>query len=420
MTNKNNELYNLMIKAIEEKRPAEIDSVCLPIWNQPFFYKIDKAKALTISLSPTDTGAKKNYKDALKKFIENQLSSSEIYDILYNFKKEDDWRRPYDIILNNLGLNDDEITHMDFSFFPYKDDKYLRQYSKIDNTHTYLLEVIRLLSNQLQYIFVDGKKNEDFVKKHLVNSFYLINESEHQVNKGVRKFKLLIYKHQTMNLHLIFYGHFLGRSGYPSNYQIAKISEHIKKVLLNKNNQTNIVKYKTTDAPMKVIQTSKYKEKPLEEKIKNPNREIYNRLFKLIETNLNKSETIITSKQAKDRHWAVYKNERVATSVDILKSKNIIRVNLYMEDSFATFDKLHHFKDQINEEFGINLNWDRTTSNGKKSSRIQTYILGFDSSDYDTYEEFARKTSNLILKFSNIFYKHFIKLGIHYKDYNIL
>ena len=415
---KNNEIYNLMINAIEEKRPAEIESVCLPIWNQPFFYKIDKAKALTISLSPTDTGAKKNYKHALKRFIENQLSSSEIYDILYNFKKEKDWRRPYDMILNNLGLNDDEIAHMDFSFFPYKDDKYLRQYSKIDNTHTYLLETIKLLSNQLRYIFIDGKKNEDFIKKHLVNSFYLINKSEHQVNKGVRKYKLLIYKHKTMNLHLIFYGHFLGRSGRPSNNQIAKISEYIKKVLLNKNEQTNVVEYDKHDAPIKVVETSKYKETSLEEKLKNPNSIIYNRLFELIEANLNKSEILVTSKQAKDRHWSVYKSERVATSVDILKSK--IRVNIYLSDSFVTFDKLCAFKNEINEEFGINLSWDRRTSKGSNTSRIQTYLLGFEPYEYDAYEEIAIKISKLILKFLNVFDKYFTKLGIHFKDYNAL
>lgn len=56
-----NELHKLMIKAIEEKRDEKIVAACLDIWNQPFFYKIDKAKALTISYAPTDNELFKLY-----------------------------------------------------------------------------------------------------------------------------------------------------------------------------------------------------------------------------------------------------------------------------------------------------------------------------------------------------------------------
>ena len=38
-----NVIKELMMKAIEEPRPKEVVPYCSPIWNQPFFYQIDKA-----------------------------------------------------------------------------------------------------------------------------------------------------------------------------------------------------------------------------------------------------------------------------------------------------------------------------------------------------------------------------------------
>ncbi|MDE5602082.1 MAG: hypothetical protein K2J16_06255, partial [Clostridia bacterium] len=61
-------IKELMMQAIEYPRPAQIEQFCLPIWNQPFFYKIDKAQALTISYNPTDNGAKTNYPEQVKRY----------------------------------------------------------------------------------------------------------------------------------------------------------------------------------------------------------------------------------------------------------------------------------------------------------------------------------------------------------------
>lgn len=116
----NEELKELMVKAIKEERPIEIRHLCREVWNQPFFFKIDKAKVITISYAPTDKGAATNYLSIYDKYKKDKstLSPEQIYDLLNNFKKEIYWRKKYDRIFTSLGILEDEIAHIDMSCFP--------------------------------------------------------------------------------------------------------------------------------------------------------------------------------------------------------------------------------------------------------------------------------------------------------------
>lgn len=225
----NQEIKDLMIQAIEEQRPNEILPYLLPIWNQPFFYKIDKAKALTISYNPTDKGARLNYPNLLKRYNSGEnLTSEEIFNTLYTFEKENYWRKNYDLIFGTLGIDtNNEISHMDVSFFPYKTLQNCLEYSYIDSTKKYLLKTIDLLGEQLKYIFVDGAKNKGILN-FLISDFNLYKKLKARKNKSPKKFDLLIYKHKSRNLFLIYYGCFLYGSTCPSKECVKNIARLIK------------------------------------------------------------------------------------------------------------------------------------------------------------------------------------------------
>lgn len=138
------QIEKLMLDAIEEKRPNKILPLCREVWNQPFFYKIDKAKAITISYNPTDKGAKTNYLRELEEYKNGTLKSNEILKILYNFKEEPHWRKNYNLIFEKLGVDCFEIAHMDMSCFPYDKDSYRKKCKDFDHSYKYPLRALEL------------------------------------------------------------------------------------------------------------------------------------------------------------------------------------------------------------------------------------------------------------------------------------
>ena len=228
----NKQIENLMRSAIEYSRPETIKPFCMNVWNQPFFFKIDKAKVLTVSYNPTDDGANKSYKNYVEQYKKDgKLDTNTILDILYNFKTEKTkWRNMYNIIFPHLGFNIDEIAHMDVSFFPYKDPKYYQINETIDDSNKFLLEAIKLLNDQLKIIFVDGKDNKSIIYKIMQDDeWHLIDKTAIAVNKKNKEYELSIYKRNST--YLIYYGCFLYGATYPSKEQAIKIADHIKEVI---------------------------------------------------------------------------------------------------------------------------------------------------------------------------------------------
>lgn len=222
------QLKNLMIKAIEEERHPKILPFCRQIWNQPFFYKLDKAKALTISYSPTDKGARTNYPHLLERYKKGQLTIEEIFNTLYNFKEEPHWRRNFNIIFDQLGISSFEISHMDMSSFPYDKDTYRRIFSDLDNSFKYPLKVIELLSKQLKYILIDGKDNKEILKRFFSKEFTLYKQTKLPINKSGHLYELSIYKHKIENITLIYYGCFLFGQTMPRTECILDIASYLK------------------------------------------------------------------------------------------------------------------------------------------------------------------------------------------------
>ncbi len=226
----------MLLNAIEYPRPENIQQVCLPIWNQPFFYKIDKAQALTISYNPTDKGARTNYPEQIARYnINGSFDSKEIFDLLYHFKKENYWRKNYDLLFNTLGISSENIAHMDVSFFPYKSfNDYLKN-KEIDDTYKFLLKTISLLSNNLKYIFIDGARNKN-ITNLFIQDYALIDNALLPINSG-QPHKLYIYKHKTQSTFLIYYACFLYGCTCPNENYVKKLAEYIKGIILHKGDE---------------------------------------------------------------------------------------------------------------------------------------------------------------------------------------
>ena len=222
-------IENLMKEAIEYKRLPQIQRVCLPVWNQPFFYKIDKAKVITLSYNPTDKGARTNYPYYVRQYTQNgYLDTNTILDILYNFKKEEYWRKNYDLIFNIIGIDEEEIAHMDVSFFPYKTLNDYKNLEYLDDTKQFLLKTVDLLSNQLKYIFIDGARNRDILYKIINKDYSLIDRTQLPVNNSGHYHDLLIYKHNIKDLYVIYFGCFLYGSTCPSSEKMKSLAYYIK------------------------------------------------------------------------------------------------------------------------------------------------------------------------------------------------
>lgn len=229
----NKEIENLMRLAIEYPRPESIKQYCLDIWNQPFFFKIDKAKVLTISYNPTDKGAKKNYCNYIEEYKKTgKLDTDTIIDMLYSFNTEKtNWRNMYNTIFPLLNFQIDEVAHMDISFFPYKKPDYY--YESIDDSNKFLLKTMELLKDQLRIIFIDGKNNKSIIPRIMQdNEWELVDETAIAVNKRNKEYKLLIYKRNS--IYLIYYGCFLYGGTCPSYEQARKIADHIKTIIQKK------------------------------------------------------------------------------------------------------------------------------------------------------------------------------------------
>ena len=228
----NKEIENLMRLAIEYPRPEAIKPYCSDVWNQPFFFKIDKAKVLTISYNPSDKGTKANYNGYIEQYKkEGNLDTNTILNILYNYSTKDNkWRDMHNILFAHLGFDDDVIAHMDVSSFPYKESKYYQENRIIDNSDKFLLQTIELLKDQLKIIFVDGKNNKSFIYKIMQNDDWIcVDKTAMAINSGNKKYDLLIFKHNST--YLIYYGCLLYGRNPPSKDQMGIIANHIKTII---------------------------------------------------------------------------------------------------------------------------------------------------------------------------------------------
>lgn len=227
MQTKQAKIKELMMQAIEYPRPQEIKHLMLPIWNQPFFYQIDKARMLTISYNPTDKGAKTNYKKLYREYAENgRIDTEVIYETLYGFIEETYWRKNYNLIGEQLDIDKSFISHMDCSFFPYKTFNDYQEYEYLDDTYNFILQTVEILGEQLKYIFIDGARNRRIVRK-IGKGFKMFYQTKMPINSSGKTYSLEIYKNEK-GCFLVYFGCFLYGTTCPAKEKVIEIAKVIK------------------------------------------------------------------------------------------------------------------------------------------------------------------------------------------------
>ncbi len=88
-------------------------------------------------------------------------------------------------------------------------------------------------------------------------------------------------------------------------------------------------------------------------------------------------------------------------SIAVISKKKKIRIEVHIPDNKELYDNFVDNKDEIENRFGEKLNWDRL--DGKKASRIEKYLTGFNLYKTETHKEFAVKSIVIIEKFKHAF-----------------
>ena len=79
-------------------------------------------------------------------------------------------------------------------------------------------------------------------------------------------------------------------------------------------------------------------------------------------------------------------------------------IGLYINDNKDLFDKLFEKKNIIEEELGLNLDWQRMDN--RNASRIKYRIKGLNFNDHSNYDELIEKSINTAIKMRDVFKKH--------------
>ncbi|MBR7181177.1 MAG: hypothetical protein IKD28_00135, partial [Clostridia bacterium] len=116
---------------------------------------------------------------------------------------------------------------MDISFFPYKTLELCKEFRPFDDSKKHLFRCIELLKEQLKFIFIDGKKNREIIFL-LCKDYQLHRATKLPVNGNGREYELLIFKHNTLNTYLIYFGCFLYGATTPRTDCMLNIARYIK------------------------------------------------------------------------------------------------------------------------------------------------------------------------------------------------
>lgn len=111
-------------------------------------------------------------------------------------------------------------------------------------------------------------------------------------------------------------------------------------------------------------------------------------------------------RKATTNHWydVAIGTSSAHVGISLVNKESIICLELYINDDKDLFDKLFHEKEQIEEELGFKLIWDRL-DNGK-ASRIKYNIQGLNFNDHSNYDELMNKAIDNAVKLKNVFKKH--------------
>lgn len=90
----------------------------------------------------------------------------------------------------------------------------------------------------------------------------------------------------------------------------------------------------------------------------------------------------------------------------MVNKEGCIGVELYINNDKELFDTLYKSKEEIEDELGLKLDWQRLDD--KKASRILYRRHGLDFDDHSNYDELINEMIDKAVLFTNVF-KEYIK-----------
>ena len=97
-------------------------------------------------------------------------------------------------------------------------------------------------------------------------------------------------------------------------------------------------------------------------------------------------------------------SSKIHLTIELINKEKRIIVGPYMYEDKNLFDRLKEHKQEIEEEIGLELDWNRME--GKKAARINYYIPGLNFNDHSNYPDLMNKVIDVIMKMMPVFKKY--------------
>ena len=111
-------------------------------------------------------------------------------------------------------------------------------------------------------------------------------------------------------------------------------------------------------------------------------------------------------RKATTDHWydVAIGNSNCYIAIHLVNKENRIRTCMYIPNSKELFDSFYEHKNEIENELGYSLEWNRMDDS--KTSMISKYIDGLNFDDHSNYKHLMNETINTIVALRKIFKKY--------------
>lgn len=111
-------------------------------------------------------------------------------------------------------------------------------------------------------------------------------------------------------------------------------------------------------------------------------------------------------RKATTDHWydVALGTSEAHISITLVNKINSIGIEIYINDNKELFDRLYSASEEIQNELGFSMDWQRLDN--KKASRIIYYIGGLDFDNHENYDELINETIDKVIIIKSIFKKY--------------
>ncbi len=111
-------------------------------------------------------------------------------------------------------------------------------------------------------------------------------------------------------------------------------------------------------------------------------------------------------RKATTDHWydVALGTSEAHISISLVNKESCITVEVYVSDNKKFFDDLYAKKDNIEQELGLNLDWQRLDD--KKASRIKYSIPGLNFNNHSNYADLMNTIIDKVVLFKKVFKKY--------------